>query len=200
MKRVILMVAIFLGTLGFATSQTFNLGIKGGYLYSNMDGVKDWDSFSSKGKSGYLVGVFARIGGEKFFFQPELQYRARTTQLTTKKDIALNTVDIDMKTLDLPLQVGLNLLDLSLVKIAIHAGPVISYNLSNDTKWNTAISSIDLKNVEYKDFITSGQIGISADVSSFTIDLSYEKGFSDISKDKLGKNDLFMVTVGFKIF
>lgn len=200
MKRVILLTVIFLGTLGFATAQTLDLGVKGGYLYSNMDGVKDWNSFSSKGKSGYLLGVFARVGGEKFFFQPELQYRARTTQLTTGKDIALGKVDIDMKTLDLPLQVGLNVLDLPLVKIAIHAGPVISYNLSSDTKWSSALSSFNSKEVKYQDLITSGQIGVSVDVSSFTIGLSYEKGFSDISKNNLGKNNLFMVTAGFKIF
>ncbi len=198
MKRITFFILGILLTGSFAMAQSFDFGVKGGYLYSDME-VHNIKEMKSKAKSGYLVGVFARIGGDKWFFQPELQYRARITDFEFKKAVA-GKVKIDCKTLDLPLQVGINLLNLPLVKIAAHTGPVVSLNLDDDTKLKDIPGNIDDYVKDYKSMLWAGQLGISVDIARFVIDLSYEKGFSDVAEKGVGKNDLFMVTLGIKLF
>ncbi len=198
MKKIAFFILGILLAGSFVTAQSLDIGVKGGYLYSDMNvqGIKD---MKSKAKSGYLLGVFARIGGDKWFFQPELQYRARTTDFKFI-DAVKGKVDIDCKTLDLPLQVGINLLNLPLVKISAHTGPVVSLNLSEDTKLKDIPGNLEDYVKDYKSVLWAGQLGVSVDVARFVLDLSYEKGFSDVADKGVGKNDLFMVTLGVKFF
>lgn len=199
MKKILLITCavLLVGTL--TTAQRFDLGVKGGYLYSDMN-VNNVKAMKSKAKGGYLLGVFARIGGEKWFFQPELQYRARTADFEFK-DIAQGKIEVDYKTLDIPLQLGIDLLDLSVAKIALHTGPVVSFKLdeSTDANFKSLTVAIDDHFKDYKSLIWAGQVGVSVDILRFTIDLTYEKGFTDIAERGAGKNDLFMATLGIKL-
>lgn len=198
MKKIVLLATILLAIVGIAQAQIFDLGVKGGYLYSDMN-VKSVADMKSKAKGGYLIGVFARLGGEKWFFQPELQYRARTADFKLK-DAAKGNIEVDYKTLDIPLQLGVNLLDLSVVKIGVHTGPVASFKLDESTNIKSTASSLDEHIKDYKSIVWAGQVGVSVDILRFVIDLSYEKGFTDIAEKGAGKNDLFMATVGIKLF
>lgn len=195
-KTVWLTLVLFFTVIGATKAQKFDLGIKGGYLYSDMN-VKNIDGVKSKSKGGYLLGAFARIGGNKWFFQPELQYRVRTADFKFV-DAIKDNVEIKYKTLDVPLQLGVNLLNLSVAKIAVHAGPVASFKLDESTNIKDTASSLDKYFDDYKSVVWGGQVGVSVDVLRFVIDLSYEKGFSDLSEKGVGKNDLFMATLGIK--
>lgn len=198
MKKNVGIILVLLLTASIVNAQSFDLGLKGGYLYSDMS-VHNVKEMKSKAKGGYLLGVFARIGGEKWFFQPELQYRARTADFEFK-DAVKGEIEVDYKTLDIPLQLGINLLDLSVLKIGLHTGPVISFKLDESTDIKSVASVIDDHIKDYKSMLWAGQVGVSVDVLRFTIDLSYEKGFTDVAKKGAGKNDLFMATVGVKLF
>ncbi len=206
MKKVVVLLIGMLFVVSVTKAQTIDFGVKGGLLYSAME-VKDVDGFDAakeKSKAGYLFGVFARVGGKKLFFQPELQYRVRTGDFdfgnVASSVIKDNAIEVKYKTLDIPLQVGVNVLKLPLVKIAAHAGPVASFKLGDDTTLKNEIANFKLdKYSDYKSFVWSGQIGVTADVMNFSLDISYEKGFSDISKH-IGANDLVLVTLGFKLF
>ncbi len=198
MKKI---VGIILGMLlvsGIASAQKFDLGVKGGYMYSDMD-VHSVKEMKSKAKSGYLLGVFARVSGDKWFFQPELQYRARTSDFTFE-DAVKGKVAVDCKTLDMPLQVGINLLNLQVVKISAHTGPVVSLNLNDDTELRDIPGNLDDYVKDYKSVLWAGQVGVSVDFMRFVIDLSYEKGFTELADKGAGKNDLFMATLGVKLF
>ncbi len=193
---VILLVSLFIGTV--LNAQGLDLGVKGGYLYSKME-VKDLKDVKTEPKSGYCLGAFARISGERVFFQPELMYRVRTADFKFK-ELVDNKVEVESKTLDIPLQVGLEVLDLAVVKVAIHAGPVFSLNLSNEAKLESVAKNVEDYVKDYKSFVCSGQVGISVDVARFVVGVSYEKGFSDMAEKGVGKNDLFLATVGIKLF
>ncbi len=211
MKKNIVVLLVSLFVASALNAQGIDLGAKAGYLYSKMEpkGLENW---KAEPKSGYFLGAFARISGKTVFFQPELVYRARTSDFKFQ-DLANSLVTkneeiaVEYKTLDIPLQVGVTVLDLAVVKLAIHAGPVFSFNLTKDTELKNIPDKLKeiSKNSktyikDYKDFVYSGQVGISADVARFVFDLSYEKGLSDISEKGVGKNDLFIATVGIKLF
>ncbi len=198
MKRFTFFILGILLTGNLAMAQSLDLGLKGGYLYSDMD-VHSFKEMKSKTKGGYLLGVFARIGGDKWFFQPELQYRVRTADFDFT-DAVLKKIEIDYKTLDVPLQVGIKLLHLPLVKISAHTGPVFSLKLNEKTKITDISSNLDGYVKNYKSMVWAGQVGVSVDIASFSVGLSYEKGFSDITEKGVGKNDLFMATLGIKFF
>lgn len=206
MKKIVGFILGLLLVGSIASAQSFDLGVKGGYLYSSIKD-KDLKGIKTEGNSGYLVGVFARLGGEVWFFQPELQYRVRSSDVVSASDAFKdilgkgNKVEVKLKTLDIPLQVGYTILDLPLFRLAAHAGPVVSFKLADDTTVKNEVKNFNVdKLTDYKSFIWSGQVGVSADISRFVIDLSYEKGFSDVSDGGLGKNDLFLATVGIKLF
>ncbi len=217
---VILLVSLFVGSA--LNAQGIDFGAKAGYLYSDMNvkEVKDFKSIKSKAKGGYLLGVFGKISGKTFFFQPEIQYRARTNNFELSKAVVTNEflkpfleelsdkvsqeIEVSYKTLDIPLQVGVKALNLPLVKICIHGGPVASIKLDESVELkDTPILTKKYIKENFKDynaFVWSGQLGVSVDVARFVLDLSYEKGFSDIAKRGIGKNDLFIATVGIKLF
>ncbi len=205
MRKIVVLVFVLCLWGSLANAQGIEFGAKAGYLYSKIEakGLKD---LKTEPKSGYFLGAFAQISGKKVFFQPELVYRVRTADFKFKEFVN-REIAVEYKTLDMPLQVGVKVLDLEVVKLAIHAGPVFSFKLSEETKLENLPNKVEeiSKNAttyinDYKSFLYSGQIGISADVARFVIDLSYEKGWADIAEKGLGKNDLFIATIGVKLF
>ncbi len=180
MKKVILIIfGIFL--LGnVAKSQGLAIGVKGGYMYSSMEtkGVRTFKEAKASAKSGYMLGAFARIG-EKFFFQPELQYRVRTADFKLL-EVAQNKTEIEIKhkTLDIPLQVGMKVLKLPLVTVTVHGGPVASFKIGNETTLKSEFAGLTLeKGVE-----------------------RLKDEYKSISNSEIGKNDLFFATIGFKLY
>ncbi len=218
MKKI---VTILLGVLlcsGILKAQGIDLGVKGGYLYSAMD-TKDLKDIKTKAKGGYLLGVFARFSAKAFFFQPEIQYRARTADFNVMDVLTNNAVskispdladkmggniEVNYKTFDIPLQVGVDVLDLSLATISIHGGAVASFKLSDDNNKEDMKAFVQ-KYIEdnftdYNAFVWYSKVGVSVDFARFVFELSYEKGLSDIAKRGIGKNDLFMATLGINFF
>ncbi|PVX52521.1 outer membrane protein with beta-barrel domain [Balneicella halophila] len=197
MKKVVLLLVSCFVVLSATNAQGFDFGVKAGYLYSDIDEVSV-DALKTEGNSGYFLGVFTRFSSKSWFFQPEVQYRVRSSEVVSVSDAIKGKVDVEMKTIDIPLQVGTNLLDLPMIRLALHAGPTLSFNVADDTTIKNEISNFDIdKFTDYKSFIWSGQIGLTADISRFTVGVAYEKGFSDIS-DGLGKNNLVLVNVGLR--
>src|SRR5690554_5353003 len=101
MKRIFLSVFL-LAAMVFSSSTafaqllpSFQFGIKGGANFSN---IKDIDLQSSS-RSGYLVGVWARLGGAGVHFQPELYLTSKGAELNNDGQVDR----IDFTTLDLPL-------------------------------------------------------------------------------------------------
>lgn len=207
-KIVFILCLVFIANLT-VKAQKMDFGIKAGYLYSNVE-AKDIESFQSiknRGKNGYMFGVFGRIGGDKWFFQPAIEYRVRTADIVSGKEIWTNQLkkkselSVSLKTIDIPLQLGISLLNASVVKLYAHTGPVVSFKIDNKTTAKDVIDNFKFDDYnDYKSFIWSGQIGLSADIMRFTVDVTYEKGFSDISDKGMGKNDLVMATLGVKLF
>lgn len=198
MKRIFL--SIFLLTaIVFSSSSSFaqlvpsiQFGIKGGANFSN---IKDIDLKSSS-RSGYLVGVWARLGGAGVHFQPELYLTSKGAELSNDGKIDR----MDFTTMDLPLLLGTRI-GFGPVAARIQVGPVVSFVLDKNDSFIQNINTVgDFKN--YKNQTVSLTAGLGVDISKLRADLRYEHGVSDVfeNNDGNGRLSLWTVSVGYRLF
>src|SRR5690606_34253430 len=126
-------------------------GLKAGANFSNLNDV----SVSSETRTGFLGGVWARVGAAGFHFQPELYFSSTGS----------NGDDGESKftTLDLPLLLGTRI-GLGPIAARVQVGPVVSFVLNEENSFGEAIG--DVTNFsEYKNqqFALTG--GVGADIS-----------------------------------
>lgn len=211
-KQMFILLAILLmGKLNDSQAQ-FTLGIRGGVNFSQLKtdsqqsvGVNIKQSLDTK--TGYVGGIFARIG-TKIFIQPELIFSAKggSINVLPQNGSTAQTVAIEYTNLDVPLLLGFKF-----GPLRINAGPVASFKISDkglDDELKKYSSNVgeSFKNASY-----GYQAGAGVDIGSFCLDLRYEGSLSDISsgdfKDNLmnkvnfsQKSNLWQVTLGLKLF
>lgn len=198
MKRIFLSVFL-LAAMVFSSSSSFaqilpsfQFGIKGGANFSN---IKDIDLKSSS-RSGYLVGVWARLGGAGVHFQPELYLTSKGGELSNEGKLDR----VDFTTLDLPLLLGTRI-GLGPVAARIQVGPVVSFVMDKNDSFLENVSAVgDFK--EYKNQTTSLTAGLGLDIAKLRTDLRYEHGISDVFKNNEdnGRMSLWTVGIGYRLF
>lgn len=168
-----------------AQDTDFTVGIKAGANFANLhSGFKELSK--EKGKMGFNVGVFARVGNA-LYFQPELNYT------TFKSEYTYNTTSFrpNFKQLNVPLMVGYKIINKGDFNLRVSAGPDFSYTLNKPN----APTSFD-----YKKFNLGGVLNAGVDIGNITIDARYTRGFTKINKGLDEKTGIYNLSVGFKIF
>jgi hypothetical protein len=207
MKKTVLLIFILLPVFFCAENAVaqFHLGVKAGYNASKLS--SDMDTVSSNFKSGFQIGAFARLG-KKFYLQPEVYY---TTQGGVFTSNTRNwTQNIKIGSLDVPVLIGVKLIDARLVNVRILAGPAASFTVNKSIEQDPdnpgPITPDDLQKVNW-----SIQAGAGIDVWAFTFDVRYQVGLSQLVKsieDPLhagevwqfnSKNNVWVLSLGFKI-
>jgi hypothetical protein len=186
MKKHILILALLVSARISARAQ-FSLGVKAGVNYSTIDA----DNAPNSSVAGYQVGAFARFGGA-FYLQPEL-YLSSTGGDFKSSDYA----DVKFTNLDLPVLLGARF-GPSNLNFRIMAGPVFTAILNT----NEGIFTTDLPSAfrNYKSATVSGQVGAGIDFGPITADLRYQGGLNHINDTGNQKQNLWALSVGFKIF
>ena len=159
MKKLIF-IAVLLLSFTAANAQ-LNFGIKAGYnsslTFDNVSSVGnggyDLSSVKSEMWNNFHAGLFARVFfGKMIYIQPELLYSIQKKEYKIGITDALNPSGItldkfaNVSTVDVPLLVGVKLIDLKIVNLRVFAGPKLRFN---------AGSSLDFKNVTGGTFDTS---------------------------------------------
>jgi hypothetical protein len=241
MKRhfFLLGVAIFIVANAFA-ERPFNLGIKGGLTSSTftIDKVNaiylGEDHFSYTGSdfqkdasNGLGLGLFARINLGRMYIQPEGNFVVRNGKLdlnVQEVDVA-NPGEVDyisqeikLSTLDIPVLVGVKLLDLKMLQLNLFTGPsasiLLNENIQLNPQFTASQSGVEPRSVsinqsvddfdiedELRNANFNWQVGVGVDIGSFVLDVRYEYGISDMTKfDFVQKTNMLMFSVGFKIF
>lgn len=173
MKKLILLVAFASSSIFIGAQTGSSYGIKGGLNY-NANG----DYFESIGSVaenpdrniGFHIGVFGKLGS-KLYFRPELVYTS------TKSDY--NSSDFKMQKIDAPLLVGIKVLG----PVSMFAGPSFQYIIDSEFD---GISINDIEN----DFSVGLNFGAAINFDAFSIDLRYERGFSNNEAQFIQTNDL----------
>ncbi|MEK7719674.1 MAG: porin family protein [Bacteroidota bacterium] len=189
MKNTLMTLSLL--TLAMVTfAATFDLGIKAGYNTSKIS--TDLSTIKADSKGGYNFGAFGRFGGEKFYLQPEFLYVVRNEGFSGGSAYDA----IKMKSIQVPVLLGLKLIDLKLASIRAFTGPAISFSTGYESdksfKYNFNNSTWDY------------QLGAGVDVLMFTFDIRYEWGLSksfdtsSFGSNFTSKGNTFSVNLGFK--
>jgi hypothetical protein len=200
MKKIIVIVLMCLAAsvLPDRTFGQFNLGVKLGYNASKLS--TNVDSVKSNFKSGFQFGAFARIG-RKLYLQPELYYTTQGGVFTSNTQDWKQTIRIG--SMDVPVLVGLKLINTDLVNLRVMAGPVASFTVNKSIE-EGGLSTGPLTTGDLKSVNWALHAGLGVDVWLLTLDVRYQVGLSEIISEVqnyqfYSKNNAWVVSLGFKI-
>lgn len=186
MKKTLLTLVCLFAVVSFSQAQllpTFKLGVKGALGFSSLNA--DGKLLNSETKTGFQLGLWARIGAAGLHVQPEAYYASK--KVGVEADGANGTATF--KSFDVPVLLGTRI-GLGPIGVRFQAGPVFSF--AQDGKVNLAPSAWN----DYKKNSTGIIGGIGADISKLTVDLRYEHGLSNLSESKEFSQKIRMWTIG----
>lgn len=215
MKRITVILLVLLLVLP-ATAQ-FNLGIRAGYnsslsvnnIGSLFDGTYNLNSVQNELWNNFQAGVFARVFMGKLYLEPALMYSLEKKDIEFKDAITGNiTFDsiADIKTIDIPLILGLKLLDLKVANLRVFAGPKLRFNAGSTPTITNPDGQLDLKNLtaEVKKANLGLEIGAGLDLLMFALDFRYNlignMYETKIENVKFDPASTFVITLGWKLF
>lgn len=190
MKKLILSAALLV-TVCISAHAQFDLGIKGGVNFSTIDA----DNLKNSSVAGYQAGLFARIGGP-LYLQPEL-YLSGTGGHFESNDNSYSG-DVHFTNLNVPVLVGLRFGPKN-VNFRVMAGPIYTSLLSTNESISQNFSNSYNDFGHYKSSTLGYQAGFGVDIGALTADLRYEGNLTDINPNYGQRQNLWALSVGFKI-
>ena len=193
MKKYLVSLAILVASSLNAKAQ-FTLGVKGGLNISQIN----TDNLTQSSVAGYQVGAWARIG-KGFYVQPELYLSGKggkfdfVTSNTTKESGTLR-----FTTLDVPVLVGESF-GTSHLNIRVMAGPMYSYILNSSDNFSANIKNAYADFGNYNNSTLGYQAGVGVDLGMISVDARYEGGLTKINEKYGQRENLFHLSLGFKI-
>lgn len=199
MKKIIL-AAIAVMTVGFASAQDVRFGVKAGVNLSNFAG--DIDNTSSR--VGFQAGGFAEFKiSNKFFIQPELLYSNEGSKIKESESDYLYKTKLNLSYLNIPVLAKYYIID----KLNIEAGPQIGFLLAAKSKWDETYDGEkysgkdDVKDA-FKSVNFSLNVGAGYDFTdNISAGVRYNFGLSNISDNDENlkiHNNVISLSVGYK--
>ncbi len=195
MKRIVFSLLFFVFSASVIAQPSFDLGLKAGLNNSTVTFKKS--EINSESIIKYHVGAFGRLGFGRIFVQPEAYFSAKGGKLEGDAlDVASS---FNFNSVDVPLLLGIKVIDGERANVRLMGGPVFSVLTSNE------VNGDDLLEPEYyKDSYVAFQYGVGADLMGFTLDFRMENGANiykhQVNSDLNGKSSTFMISLGYKIF
>jgi len=131
----------------------------------------------------------ARINISKSYIQADLLYAEKSIKFEGDGSSEKTT----MKNLEIPVVYGYKLLSSPLYNVRVFGGGVYSVTLNKLSKDSVddAFKDFDKSNIGYR-------VGAGVDILKFTVDVSYDGGLNNVSKDFKSKPNTWFVAVGYK--
>lgn len=194
MKKLLLSIA-FLVAVTISAKAQFSLGIKGGVNFSKIDA----NDFSHSTKAGYEAGLFARIGGG-VYLQPELYLASKggNFNFNSNNNTTYGSGDVTFTTLNVPLLLGERFGSKNF-NFRVMAGPIYTYNLSKSENFSQNFNNAYQDFGKYNNSTIGFQVGGGIDIGAITADLRYEGGLTKVNSNYGQRQNLWALTVGFKI-
>lgn len=191
MKKICVFITLILAS--FIAQAQSGIGIKGGVnltnIYTDAGSFKDNIQQSLDTKTGFVFGLYGRIG-KKVFLQPELLVASRggEVEIQPLSGGGPQIIDVKYTNLDVPVLIGFQPLSF----LRIMAGPVASFKLSEDEKLRDALSAYTTNTGEaFKEATYGYQLGVGVKVLGFDIDLRKDGSLADINMLKLNGEPQF---------
>lgn len=239
MKKTFLLIAalLMLGSAAFAGGGIdLAIGPKIGYQTAKLSYNKA--NIKSDFSNHFTAGVFGRVTIGRVYVQPEVLY-FKTTNVFDASVVGVESdnlfnlptgahlnLTLNQMNLQVPILIGVNIIDLDIVTLRAQVGPTANFTLKSQTLYDETYTldgqqfELDQNNATTdKNFNTKSiswgvQAGLGVDIlKRITLDVNYNFGlskmFDKLNDTQLGetfdftnidntKQNLFMVTVGYK--
>jgi hypothetical protein len=195
---------VVLGIMMMSTSAfsqvSVNFGPKIGINYSRLSFSGADRRISNRYATGYQGGAFLRINFNRFYMQPEALFNEKGSRLSFDADPSDQVGSrisgkVKLRSLDVPLLLGVKLIDSKLFNLRIAAGPVYSRQLND----RSDILDNLLPDSRFRRNQYGYQAGLGIDLANLTLDARYEGGFQRIVPELGGRPSSFNFSVGFKL-
>ena len=222
MKKLIIAAVLLLSVS--ATYAQLNFGIKAGYnssltfnnISSVTNGTYNLNSVQNELWNDFNAGLFARIYfGKTIYLEPELLYNIQKRNYNlTFQDVTNNNASVtlnkiaNINAVDVPILLGVKLLDLKVVNVRAFAGPDFKFNAGSTLNFQNTTGTFDINKLQsdIKAATVGLQIGAGVDVLMFALDVHYNL-ISNMYDTKLSSTTLtnlpsstFVISLGWKIF
>ena len=240
MKKTFLLIAalFMMGSAAFANAGSgIDIGIKAGYQTAKLS--YDKAIIKSEFANHFTCGLYGRINAGRLYLQPEVLYfktsnvfDASVTGVNSNNLLNLPTganvnLTLNQMNLQVPVMIGVNIIDLDLITLRAQVGPTANFVLKSQTLYDETYT-LDGQEYNLDENVTTDenfdpesiawglQAGLGIDLMRrFTLDINYSFGltkvFDALNETSLGetfdfgnidntRQNLFMVTVGLRLF
>lgn len=198
-KLLVIAIAVFFVT-GYSFGQ-FTLGVRAGYNGNKL--ATDLSSIESQFYNGFHAGIFSRIG-KRIYVAPELLYTFSGGTFTNNNNEGTwNKQKFTLGSLDIPVLLGVKIINAKFFKWRIELGPVASFLVNKKVKdFDDLTGPVTSASFNATNWMIMAGTGI--DVLFFTLDLRYEYTFNSLLKDSPEysyntHNQFIIVSLGFKL-
>ncbi len=168
MKKTIRFSTLFIFLLITTTplySQWCSLGVKGGYssILKQTQSYNEFFSTTNNLQNGGHIGIYMRLG-HTWYIQPEALYN----YYNYKSTINNTNTQYNIHTIDVPVLLGVHLVNTKMFKMRLMAGPKFNFNIGKLDNITAETFTQELRNTRL-----ALDCGIGFDIWRITIDFRY---------------------------
>ncbi|HZL08386.1 MAG TPA: porin family protein [Prolixibacteraceae bacterium] len=189
MKKLTIIIAFTVFAFTSNAKGLFDIGPKVGINTTKISA--NMADYNQETITKFQFGAFARINAGPIYVQPEAYFNSK--EYIYMDQLSASTKDkFDLKTVDVPVLVGLKIINMEALNVRIMAGPVFSFLTDKNAK--DQFNEDNIKNSRF-----GWQYGAGVDFMFLTLDArmeSYSKNFAP----SYDKNGVFILSLGVKLF
>jgi hypothetical protein len=198
MKKLITVLSLIVMVSAANAQSFFSLGAKFGVTQGSLTKAPSLGSGSTT--TGLVGGVFAKIGDDGLFLQPEILLNQRIGVFNTDSgQSVVNTLTY----LDIPLLVGYKV-----SAFRFYGGPNFQLLLAANQKAPTGLNDPFFSKDNFNTATVGYQVGVGANLGKIWVDVRYDASIGDLGKTittNTGKQinystraSMFQFTIGYK--